>query len=101
MSNKFVNGDRVILVGKELIPTKDWPVWGSEYSCVGTINGIGNGYSYIYWDNGRKRTIDDSYLRHFTGREEDSLSPNVAFLKYKRGINEKRKERRQSNINKS
>jgi len=90
MSKKFKVGDRVILVGKDLIPTKDWPVWGSKYSCVGTVKSI-DIYPYIRWDNGRSRIVDSRYLRHFAGREE--VSPNRAFIMYKRSINDKCKKR--------
>lgn len=85
---KFEMGDRVILVGEELIPWKTWPVWGSKYSCVGTIDGIGSAYSNVQWDNGSNRMIDSHYLRHFAGVEE--ISPNRAFIMYKRSINAKR-----------
>jgi hypothetical protein len=77
MSKKFEQGDRVILVGKELIPTKDWPVWGSKHSCVGTVDGIGSAYTNVQWDNGRSRTIGNYYLQRFTNQEEKSSSPNI------------------------
>jgi len=90
MDKNFKVGDRVILTGKGLIPYKSWPVWGSKYSCVGTINDIGASeiYSNVHWDNGTHQVLQVRHLSHFNAPAGDSLSPNIAFLKYKRKINE-------------
>jgi hypothetical protein len=47
MSNKFKEGDRVILTGSGLTLSDSWPVWGSEFSCIGTIMKIGLESIYI------------------------------------------------------
>jgi len=85
----FKEGDRVILVGEDIIPTPSWPVWGSKHSCVGTVEGLGSDSVYIRWDNSRTAAITMNYIQHFTGQERDSLLPNLSFLKHKRKINER------------
>ena len=89
MSNKFEIDDRVILTGEGLIPFPDWPVWGSKYSCIGTIVEISHGLAHINWDNGYNMMNLLENISHFNGREEKSLSPNIAFKLYKRKNNEK------------
>jgi len=89
MSKKLKKGDRVILTGKKLIPYTDWPVWGSKYECVGTITNVINNLIHILWDNGSKKAVTSDYISHFTGREENSLSPNILFMLHKGKINEK------------
>lgn len=92
MSNKFNIGDRVILTGEGLIPFHNWPVWGSEHQCVGTVVDTNGSFTWVDWDNGvATKQILAPNLSHFTGREENSLSPNIAFLKYKRSRNESRR----------
>ena len=94
MSKKFEEGDRVILTGEGLIPFKNWPVWGSKYSCVGTITNIRHSFVHVLWDNGNSKALIRSKISHFTGREKKSLSPNIAFMLYKRSVNATRKKRR-------
>jgi hypothetical protein len=89
MSIKYKAGDRVILTGKTLIPYPDWPVWGSKYSCVGTVADIKRELVHVIWDNDHRKIILPSSLSHFTGREDKSLSPNIAFMLYKRNKHEK------------
>ena len=84
MANKFKDDDRVILTDKGLIPFPDWPVWGSEYECVGTIIETRHGFIHVLWDNGYSKITLPKSLSHFNGREENTLSPNVAFMLYKR-----------------
>lgn len=88
MSDKFKIDDRVILTADHLIPFPDWPVWGSKHSCVGTITDADGGLIWVTWDNGTSKMILSRNLSHFTGPEEDSLSPNIAFMLYKRKNNE-------------
>ncbi len=90
MSNKFSIDDRVILTSKDLLPTTEWPVWGSEYSCIGTIVDIVGDYvagemAWVMWDNHKTITklIRAANLSHFhDGDEKSSLpvEPNLAFL---------------------
>lgn len=85
MSKKFEVGNRVILTGKGLLPFPDWPVWDSEFSCVGTITRIQTGrYPQVLWDNGHSKILSSNSISHFTGREENFLSPNISFMLYKR-----------------
>ena len=91
MSNKFKKGDRVILTSEEVIPTPSWPVWGSKHQCVGTIINTSNNITWVLWDNGKSKMLLYYSLSHFTGVEENSLSPNVAFMLYKRRRNENRR----------
>ena len=93
MSNKFEKGDRVILTGKHLLPGPEWPVWGSEYECVGVVTDVDRYLAWIRWDNNITKVIQTTSLSHFTGGKAKSLSPNLAFLKYKREQNEKCKRR--------
>jgi len=89
MSNKFEVGDRVILIGEYIIPTIGWPVWGSEYGCVGTI--VATEYKKptytVEWDNGKFLSISYLWLELSF---EDNGNPNTAFLKHKRTLNEER-----------
>ena len=89
MANKFKEGDRVILTGEGLIPFPDWPVWGSKYSCIGTIVEISHGLAHINWDNGYNMMNLLENISRFDGREENSLSPNISFMLYKRSKNAK------------
>ena len=87
MSNKFNIEDRVILVGKHIIPTSSWPVWGSKHGCTGTIVDI-LAYDYtIKWDNGKILCVGSDWLE---ASNEDIGNPNVVFSKYKRILNEER-----------
>ena len=80
MSNNYKIGDRVILTGKGIIPMRGWPVWGSEYECVGTITGtIGDITVIIKWDDGLSMSINSIFLSHFTGGIKET-DPNIAFL---------------------
>ena len=89
MSKKFKIGDRIILTGEHIMPLPDWPVWGSKYGCIGTVTETGYSLIYVLWDNGNSKIVLPVNLSHFTGREEKSLSPNIAFKLYKRKSNEK------------
>jgi hypothetical protein len=90
MSNKFNVGDRVILTGLHLIPALDWPVWGSEYGCVGTVVDVDKGLTWVTWNTGGTRMILSKNLTFYTGQKEPPVSPNLAFLKYKRTRHEQR-----------
>ena len=87
MSNEFKKGDRVILTGENIIPTRQWPVWESEHGCVGIIVEIAGGLVWVDWDNGITKMILPNSLSHFSGGGQNVLSPNAAFLKYKRKTN--------------
>ena len=94
MSDKFEEGDRVILIGESIIPTRQWPVWESKHGCVGTIVAIDGGLAWVDWDNGITKMILPINLSHSNPGEQNALSPNRAFLKYKRKLNDKYKKRR-------
>ena len=92
MSNKFDVGDRVILTNDNIKPTKNCPVCGSRHQCVGTVVDIDRSLVWVNWDNGVATNIVLALnLSHFTGRQENSLSPNIAFMLYKRSRNESRR----------
>lgn len=94
MSDKYKEGNRVILTGKTLIPYPDWPVWGSKHSCVGTVVQIRRGFVHILWDNGYSKVVTPDSLSHYRGEENGTLCPNIAFMLHKRKVNEKNKKRR-------
>lgn len=81
--DKFRAGDRVILTDRNYCATKQCPVWGSTYMCVGTIIGITvlattTGMANIQWDNG---TVSSQFLGSLTlHNEEKGADPNRAFL---------------------
>jgi len=81
MTEKLNIGDRVILTDISLIPAKFWPVWGSKYECVGTVTDIEDNIVSIAWDNNKHVMLTH---RHLSLHTDQSLSPNAAFLKYKR-----------------
>jgi len=87
MSNKFGVGDKVILTGESIIPTRQWPVWGSECGCVGTVVDIAEDLVWVDWDNNIVKMILSSNLSHFTVGEQNALSPNHAFVIHKRKTN--------------
>jgi len=87
MSDKFSAGDRVILTGENIIPTKQWPVWESEHGCVGTIVECDGNLIWVNWDNGITKMLLAISLSHSNPGEQNALSPNLAFLKYKRKTN--------------
>jgi len=85
MSDKLEPGDRVVLTGKGIIPTPSWPLWGSDLACVGTVvhNDMGSLVG-VLWDNGKEKIVLDISLSYYTGTDKDTVSPNIAFLQYKR-----------------
>ena len=50
MTNNFEIGDRVILTNVNISPCENWPVWGSEYECVGTITDVVNSLVWVDWE---------------------------------------------------
>jgi len=87
MSDKFEEGDRVTLTGENIILAGRGAVYGPEHGCVGTIVDIAEDLVWVDWDNGITKMILSSNLSHFTGQEQNSLSPNHAFVIHKRKIN--------------
>lgn len=88
---EFQQDDRVILVYK-YIPGPSYPVWGSEYECVGTIVELTtkNRRVRVEWDNGNRYEypavaldrVDSTVLDH-RGKPA-VLNPNKAFRLHKR-----------------
>jgi len=87
MAKPFKENDRVILTGKGLTPLPDWPIWGSKYSCVGTITNVNHethGFLRVLWDNGVSMMARVPNISHYHGQKKDALSPNVALMLHKR-----------------
>lgn len=77
-------GDRVILSAPHYIPTPEYPVWGSEHECVGTVRAASKSGSYdrytIYvdWDNGKRNHFVSSNIS-LAGNRCAKLNPNSIF----------------------
>jgi hypothetical protein len=77
-------GSFVILTHQLFIPTPEYPVWPSEFQCVGTVEHItGDGRVMIKWANGMRREL---MVRHLTEIKDKNdprlkLNPNIEFLK--------------------
>jgi len=65
--------DRVVLIDSTIIPTREFPQWGSPYSCYGTIDIIATGISHVLWDNGAGLWFSNSTLRR-VGRLSEMMA---------------------------
>ena len=94
---KFRIGDRVILSDKIgfIIPTPSWPVWGSDYSCAGTVRGVMTEKRFkepsattvrVLWDNNESNIHSEENLFH-ADSPLPSPEPNRAFRRRKRDKN--------------
>lgn len=87
----FKIGDRVVLINRPYItPTRDWPAWGSEYGCAGTVTWTQSIKVEVGWDNGATYVFAETSLEHVLlqgGTIDTKLpktNPNQVFRRRKR-----------------
>ena len=90
-------GHKVILVGlpKSCQVALHWPLWGTEFKCIGTIREMRRGivvkdmFALVRWDNGAQVHVNEKYLAPYYGITTGSAStdrkinPNRAFFEVK------------------
>lgn len=84
-------GDRVILTQASSAASKDIPLWGSKYGCVGTATFSAGGlrsHVLVDWDNGHSSAFYLYKLELYNKNEKGIEDPNLAFKLKRMGLRE-------------
>lgn len=72
---KFNKGDLVYLTHEDFIPTENYPVYESPYSCKGKISDLSSSRVLVNWENGQQQVYDIEYLTLASTLDKAKIPP--------------------------
>ncbi len=75
LRSECIIGAKIKLTSGGFIPTRSFPMVGSEYECEGTLECTFDDYQQtrVLWDNGRSNTLRTAYFTPVKSKQYKSI----------------------------